>query len=447
MATPPAPSPSDLDTLFARARALHMAGRRREAAELYQQILQQDPRHADSLHLFGVLFLERKRYLQAAELIGQAIAANPMVAKYHSNLGTVLRESGRHEEAVAAFRRALEIEPGFIDALHNLGSACLDAGDRAGAKEAFEAALKIDGSFPHALGGLGWLLQQEGDLTRADELTRRAFDLAPAEDAFGINLASIRLKRGDAAGSLELCDRFIGQERQPIRALALKAIALAEAGEGSAARRLMDLEHLIFSEEPPPPAGYSGMAAFNRDLTKLVAGHSTLMRSPPSHATRSGWHTGELAQEDHPAIRGLRALIEGEIARRTANNETEPNCPFASRAPERYKLNIWGVVMESQGHQIAHIHPSAWLSGVYYPSLPPEVASGEEGAGWIEFGRGDEDFYHATAPVTRMIRPREGLLVTFPSFFWHRTIPFESAARRTSVAFDVVPVKGEATTD
>jgi hypothetical protein len=30
--------------------------------------------------------------------------------------------------------------------------------------------------------------------------------------------------------------------------------------------------------------------------------------------------------------------------------------------------------------------------------------------------------------------------VLFPSYFWHRTLPFEAAETRISIAFDAVPV-------
>jgi uncharacterized protein (TIGR02466 family) len=103
-------------------------------------------------------------------------------------------------------------------------------------------------------------------------------------------------------------------------------------------------------------------------------------------------------------------------------------------------LNIWGVVMESQGHQLSHVHPSAWMGGVYYPELPPEIDDPAQAqAGWIEFGRANDEFYRHSEPMTRVLKPAEGLLVTFPSYFWHRTIPFQSNRRRISVAFDAVP--------
>ncbi|MFQ6018117.1 MAG: putative 2OG-Fe(II) oxygenase, partial [Kiloniellaceae bacterium] len=36
-------------------------------------------------------------------------------------------------------------------------------------------------------------------------------------------------------------------------------------------------------------------------------------------------------------------------------------------------------------------------------------------------------------------QPEEGLMLLFPSYFYHRTIKFETAETRISIAFDVVP--------
>jgi hypothetical protein len=37
------------------------------------------------------------------------------------------------------------------------------------------------------------------------------------------------------------------------------------------------------------------------------------------------------------------------------------------------------------------------------------------------------------------VRPSVGLLVLFPSYFWHGTVPFRSHQARLTVAFDAVP--------
>jgi hypothetical protein len=37
------------------------------------------------------------------------------------------------------------------------------------------------------------------------------------------------------------------------------------------------------------------------------------------------------------------------------------------------------------------------------------------------------------------VRPEVGMLVLFPSYFWHGTVPFRSSQARLTVAFDAVP--------
>ncbi len=38
----------------------------------------------------------------------------------------------------------------------------------------------------------------------------------------------------------------------------------------------------------------------------------------------------------------------------------------------------------------------------------------------------------------KAFRPEEGLMMAFPSYFYHRTVPFEAAETRISIAFDVL---------
>ena len=118
----------------------------------------------------------------------------------------------------------------------------------------------------------------------------------------------------------------------------------------------------------------------------------------------------------------------------------DPAHPFAAQRPARWRLSAWAVVMEGQGYQAPHIHPQAWLSGVYYASVPPDMAASDtEQAGWIEFGEPLPDYRFTAKPELRLIRPEEGLMLLFPSYFFHRTLPFSAGGTRISIAFDVVP--------
>jgi hypothetical protein len=95
-------------------------------------------------------------------------------------------------------------------------------------------------------------------------------------------------------------------------------------------------------------------------------------------------------------------------------------------------------VLRQQGHQAPHLHPSGWLSGVYYVALP-QVGQGSED-GWIEFGIPPCELADETGLPRRRLQPRVGELTTFPSYLYHRTVPHAGSAPRISLAFDVVPI-------
>ena len=64
----------------------------------------------------------------------------------------------------------------------------------------------------------------------------------------------------------------------------------------------------------------------------------------------------------------------------------------------------------------------------------------EEPEGCIEFGRLAYYVDNGNSPEFRLVRPHEGLLILFPSYFCHQTIPLKSDDTRFTVAFDLVPL-------
>ncbi len=62
---------------IAKALALHQQGRHREAGELYDHVLANEPRNFDALHLNGVLKHQQGRSSEGLRLVAAALKTTP----------------------------------------------------------------------------------------------------------------------------------------------------------------------------------------------------------------------------------------------------------------------------------------------------------------------------------------------------------------------------------
>lgn len=184
-----------VEALFAGAFRLQQDGRVAEAARLYEQILKIDPRHADSLHLLGMIAWRARRPELAIGLIGRAIALKGNVAAYHSNLGTIVQALGRLSDAGVCYRRALELDPELAEVHLNLGLLEQLAGHLEEAVVAFERAATLKPELAEAWSNLGNVLQTQGKLAEAEEHLLRAVALKPTFAEALYNLGNVFLEQ------------------------------------------------------------------------------------------------------------------------------------------------------------------------------------------------------------------------------------------------------------
>ena len=174
---------------------LHQSGRLAEAEAAYRQVLEAEPRHADSLHLLGVTATQRGNHDEAVNLIGRAIAENGQMAPYHSNLGTSLRSLGRFAEAETCYRRAIELKRDYPDAHNHLGTTLRDLGRLKDAELSYREALRLRGDYADAHNNLGSLLRELGRPAEAEPALRQALRVVqpnhPKVAAIIRNLAAV----------------------------------------------------------------------------------------------------------------------------------------------------------------------------------------------------------------------------------------------------------------
>ena len=458
-----------------RAILLQNAGDLAGAERICRTVLQSEPRNADALNLLGVLALQRGAPQSAERLIGKAVRLRPGAPSYHHNLAQALaaqnrldaavaayeraaaaapgdparqealavayRNNKQIDAAIAAFRRALALDPRRARTHAALGDALQDAGDLAGAIAAYEQAIALDPAQAAAHNNLASALQKRGELDRAIAGYERAIALNAKTPLYWINLGVARFMKGDAKGALRAFERCLALDPFDRRGIAYRAIATGELGAAARAALAAELDAIRPVRLQTPP-GWADMAAFNRDLARDLMAHRSLRWEPAGTATTGGADILLLLQHPTRTISAFERILRRALDRHFAGLAPQPGHPFLDRVPVTYDLDIWGTVLKAQGYQAAHIHPTGWMSGVYYVQLPDSLGSGghnRDYSGWIEFGRPSDSFPIRHEPPVRLLQPEEGVAFFFPSYVYHRTVPFDGARERISIAFDIRP--------
>jgi predicted O-linked N-acetylglucosamine transferase (SPINDLY family) len=175
---------------FELAAQNYRAGRLAEAEQICRQTLTQQPDHADSLNLLGVIASQIGQYDAAVDLFCKAVALKPDRPTYHSNLGNALMKVGQIDQAIAAHRTSIGLNSGYAGGHYNLGNALRSQGQLDQAIAAYRTAIQLDPQFAGAHNNMGAALRDLGHLKPAMAAYRTAIQLDPQFAGAHNNLAT-----------------------------------------------------------------------------------------------------------------------------------------------------------------------------------------------------------------------------------------------------------------
>ncbi len=447
--------PAFVDAWHNLGHVLRRGGRLDEAAEAFSQALEVDAGHAGSSAQLGACLVGLKRYDEAARVLERATSQQPDRFDTWMNYGIALGALDRLDDAVAAFARARAVDPSEPALAGRLASALVRADRRDDAVALGREWLDRRPATPtppqaDAYWHLGEVLRAAGRLDLAIECYRVCAS-DPSNEARGqLYLGAALLENGDMDAAEQTMDRALALAPRWQSAIACKVALLEQQGRMDAATELLDLDRHVMTFQVEPPAAYADVAAFNNALAERVLAEPSLAFERAGNraddglrrlvATRLGRHSGALDIGSGGVLGDLADFINASARRYLDALPWQEGHPLLGFRPTSWSLHVWTVIMDRGGHQVAHTHDEGFLSGVYYPRLPA-VMDDDDGshAGWLEVGRPTDNLIGRNEPRVRLVRPTEGLLVVFPSYCFHRTIPFQADEPRISVAFDLRP--------
>jgi tetratricopeptide (TPR) repeat protein len=389
---------------------------------------------------------------EAEAAVRSAIALGMDDVHSHLLLGRILNRQNRFTEAEMAWRAAIKRDPASPQGHRELAELVwMQSGDLAKARAALDAAPRTAEIVTITVN----LLQGAGEERAGYELAAGAAARDPslhilaARAVLGIDpQAADRHLAAAPAGATPAArakteievDLALGRAQQAVRraealqaarprdqhATALLAAAWRLAGDPRY-RALYDYDRLVGTYRIDPPEGWASLDAYLDDLGRALDALHGPLTHPVGQSLRHGSQTTRnLADYTTGPIRALFGALDAPIRRHIA----------AIGAPgQNYAiLSAWSVRLNMGGFHINHVHPEGWISSAFYVRVPKDLQGSE---GFLKFGEpGPPTAPHL--PPEHLVKPEPGLLVLFPSYMWHGTVPFTSSDKRLSCAFDIV---------
>jgi tetratricopeptide (TPR) repeat protein len=465
----------DAELATQHVTALVALGRHSEAISIYSGLAAAATDNPAPVQALAIALSAAGRNTEAAQIAHRALARGFRTATLCLTYARSLLAEGANERAETALRDCLRLDPRQTDAHNSLAQLIwLRTGDLTQATEPLDEALRRFGDDAALQATKAAILQGAGearaaydclapraerpeaspqllvrvgvsaldfDPAKALTLAQRALRAMPDNGAARSLLAAALLGVGDAQAALQECEALQPQAPDDQYLIALQTTALRLLGDERYSQ-LCDYPNLVLPLPIEPPSPWPDLASFLADLTVSLNrfhdpnGHALLFQSL-RHGTET---TQDLMRSTDAAVRGLFQAFAAPIER-YIEHIGKGTDPLRRRNNGRWRFNgSWSVRLRNRGFHTSHVHPRGWISSAFYVELPDVMAEGRTDEGILSFGKPSILTTPSLAPEYS-VRPTPGMLVLFPSYFWHGTIPFESPQPRLTVAFDAVPAQ------
>lgn len=420
-------APADARIAHAHARAVMEAGL--PSLALFDKAWALSPSDGELIISRTAAQLAEGRAVEAGRQLEVMLEGNPLWLPGHAGLARIRWMAGDQERFTSSYERALSAAPQDMSLRLALLDTLIAAERYQQAAAAATAARGAVGPHP-ALDVIEAICASElGDAVRADRL----FEALRPPCEIPATIARIRhlLRTGRADAAAAVAEPLVtGPAADQIWPYLSVAWRLTQ-----------DPRSQWLDGDPRLVAVYD--LADQLDMSALAqrlrAFHNSISY-PLGQSVRGGTQTdGPLFARIEPEIRAVREVLANAVGRHIVQlAPVDRSHPYLRQAPDRVRFaGSWSVRLLSQGRHTNHIHPQGWLSSAFYVSLPQPEQMGAAPAGWLSLGQPPAEL-GIDLPPQRMIEPRPGRLVVFPSLMWHGTMPFEDG-ERLSLAFDVAP--------
>jgi len=185
------------------AIGLLQSGQLALAQQILAEVISNNPKSDEALHLQGLVSSQQNQLPQAYDLISQAIAINPKNSFYYSNRGEIARQLGKPKLAIEDLDSAISIEPKKPSSFLNRAVAYHQLKDYTMAIDNYQAAINLGLKNSEIYFYLGNIYAELSEYSKAVESYQESLKLNPNHSQSWVNLGFVHDKRKMFAEAVE----------------------------------------------------------------------------------------------------------------------------------------------------------------------------------------------------------------------------------------------------
>jgi protein O-GlcNAc transferase len=249
-----------------RAVAFHKSGKLKQAYQLYQKVLNQEPNEADALHLIGIVVNQMGNPGEAFNYISKAVSINRTDPVYYNSLGGVLKALGKYKQAIHCYEKSISLSPIYAESHYNLGTIYHALGKPWDAIDKYRHAVGINPRFANGWNNLGAALNEIGKHAEARESCLKALHIKPAYPEALNNLGNAQKEIGEIEQSILSYQRATELSGGSSEILGNLGNALCDAGRYDEA---LDRYNQAIAMDPSNGKAYNNLGTLLRYQRKL----------------------------------------------------------------------------------------------------------------------------------------------------------------------------------
>jgi tetratricopeptide (TPR) repeat protein len=199
---------------FQAAREHQKAGALQQALQAYEDILTQEPAHAGSLHMLGLIYAQTGQAQQGVDLLCRALEWEPDNAQAYYGLGFAMCKLKQFAAGIECYETAMSLRPQFAEAACDKGSALIELDRCSEAVESFDLAISWRPDYADAYVYRGNALRGLQEDAAAVRSFEAGLAINPAFASGHLNLGNALLAQGNYEGALASYDRTIALRPQ-----------------------------------------------------------------------------------------------------------------------------------------------------------------------------------------------------------------------------------------